>query len=68
MAMALDEPKDTDKTYSVNGVTYMIDTDLLDRLDNVKVDFVEDGPMRTGFSITSGNPLPKGSCGSGCSC
>ena len=63
--MALDEPKDDDEVISNNGVTYLMNKQLLDQVKPVTVDFVESA-YGSGFSISSS--LAKGSgCGS-CSC
>lgn len=45
----------------------MIDEDLLEKVENVRVDFIDQG-MRSGFSLTPGKPLPAGenTCGSDC--
>ncbi|MBM9537854.1 hypothetical protein JWG43_12300 [Desulfobulbus alkaliphilus] len=68
--MALDEPKDNDKVYEENGLQFLVDENLLEQCGAVKVDFIEAG-YRSGFSITSANPIgsggscSSGSCGSG---
>jgi len=63
--MALDEPKDNDEVIEENGINYLIEKELLERVQPVNVDFVESA-MGSGFSITSA--LSQGnSCGS-CSC
>ena len=68
--MALDEPKDSDKVFEEDGLKFLVDEGLLEKCGAVKVDFVEAG-YRSGFSITSANPLggggscSSGSCGSG---
>jgi Fe-S cluster assembly iron-binding protein IscA len=69
LALALDEPKDSDETLSNNGVTYLIDKELHERVGGVNVDFVEQG-WRSGFVVSSDNPVSSGpsSCGSSCSC
>jgi Fe-S cluster assembly iron-binding protein IscA len=63
--MALDEPKDNDEIIEENGVTFLIEKDLLEKVKPVNVDFVESA-MGTGFSITSAMSGGN-SCGS-CSC
>ena len=64
--MALDEPKDDDEVTVNNGITYMINKQLLDDVKPVSVDFAE-SPHGSGFAINSG--LKKaGGCGSGSSC
>mgnify|MGYP001036314373 CR=1 FL=1 len=67
--MALDEPKDDDEVTVNNGVTFMINKQLLEQVRPVSVDFVE-SPYGAGFAINSS--LKKGEgCGSSggtCSC
>lgn len=69
MALALDELKDTDDSYENDGISYLIDKDLLVRLGEVKVDYVEEG-WQTGFMVSSSKPLvtDQSACGSSCSC
>jgi Fe-S cluster assembly iron-binding protein IscA len=63
--MALDEPKDDDEIVKNNGVTYLVNRQLLDQVKPITVDFVESG-WGSGFSISS-NLKKAESCGS-CSC
>ena len=63
--MALDEPKEDDEIMDKNGITYLMNKELLDQAKPVTVDFVE-STYGSGFSISSS--MAKGnSCGS-CSC
>jgi iron-sulfur cluster assembly protein len=62
--MALDEPNENDEIIKDNGVTYLIEKDLLEQVKPINVDFV-DTAMGSGFSITSN--LPKGESCSTCS-
>jgi len=68
--LALDEPKDNDKTFQEDTVTFLVEEGLLSTCGTIKVDFLEAG-YRSGFSITSANPVgtggscSSGSCGSG---
>ena len=62
--MALDEPNENDEIIKDNGVTYLIEKDLLEQVKPINVDFV-DTAMGSGFSITSN--LPKGDSCSTCS-
>jgi hypothetical protein len=41
--MALDEPKDSDAVFEVDGFTYLIDRRLLDEVRPVTVDFTTFG-------------------------
>jgi Fe-S cluster assembly iron-binding protein IscA len=69
--LALDESKNSDKVFEEDGLTFLVDQDLLVKCGAVKVDFMEAG-YRSGFSITSANPLggggscSSGSCGGSC--
>jgi len=69
--LALDEPKENDEKYEQDGLTFLVDNNLLDTCGTIKVDFIDAG-MRSGFSISSEKPLGGGSgcssgeCGSGC--
>ncbi len=65
MGLALDEPKENDATYDNDGLTFLVDNGLLTTCGEIKVDFVDAG-MRSGFSISSANPVGGGSCGSSC--
>ena len=67
--MVLDEPKDTDDNYEVDGLTYLLDKDLSTQSGGVKVDYVDNG-WQQGFVISSTNPLGDGGggCGTSCSC
>ena len=68
MRLVLDEPKDTDESVEVDGLTYLIDKDLLTQSGEVKVDYVDNG-WQQGFNLSSQNPLGGGaSCSTdGCS-
>ena len=61
--MALDEPKDTDEVFEVEGFKYLADKDFLEKAKPITVDFAY-----TGFKITSNLTLGggEGGCG-GCS-
>ena len=62
--MGLDEPSDNDEIIKDNGVTYLIDKELLEQVKPISVDFVET-ERGSGFSISSS--LPKGTGCSSCS-
>ena len=66
MAMALDEPKETDIVYDVNGFQFIMDKDFDEKAKPVTVDF-----LGYGFKISSGVDLGAASacsstCGSSC--
>ena len=58
--MALDEPKDTDSSFKVDGFTYLVDRTFLKKVQPVKVDFIN-----YGFKISAGVEFDVGGC-SGC--
>jgi Fe-S cluster assembly iron-binding protein IscA len=63
--LALDEPKESDKIFEEGGIKFLVEDSLLEKCGAVKVDFMDAG-YRSGFSITSVNPLGSGgSCSSG---
>ena len=63
--MALDEPKDSDMVFDIEGFTYIADKNFMDKAKSVKVDFIE-----YGFKLTSNLELGPtcGGCGSNESC
>lgn len=69
--MVLDEPKENDDKYQVDGLTYLIDKDLSASSGKVTVDFVDNG-WQQGFTVNAENPLGGGAscstsgCGSSC--
>jgi len=65
--MALDEPKDTDDVYNVDGFKYIVDKEFMEKATPIKVDF-----MGMGFKLDCGIDFGPGcqSCGTesdGCS-
>ncbi len=50
--MALDEPRNGDNVFDVNGVTYLMDKDFFDHVKPVMVDY-NDSPNGSGFSIST---------------
>ena len=63
--MVLDEPGNDDHVFTEQGITFMVDNSLLERVKPIKIDFV-DSPMGSGFMINS-NLKKNNDCGS-CSC
>jgi len=63
--MALDEPKENDEIIKNNGITYLMEKSLYEKVKPINIDFVESA-MGSGFSITSATSRET-SCGS-CSC
>ena len=60
-AMALDEPKETDNVYEIDGYTYIVDKEFLEKVKPIKVDF-----SVMGFKIDCGFDFGSGSECSGC--
>ena len=63
--MVLDEPGNDDTVFTEQGISFMVENNLLERVKPIKIDFV-DAPMGSGFIINSSLKQDKG-CGS-CSC
>lgn len=61
--MALDEPEENDEKIEKDGLSYVINRQLLEEIKPVKVDFLETD-NGSGFYISSS----MSGCGSGCSC
>jgi len=57
--MALDEPRENDESYEVQGFTYLVNRDFMEKVKPIKVDFKE-----IGFKLTCAVDF---SAGSGCS-
>lgn len=76
LALALDENREGDMSFSEGGMTFLVGKDLLDECGDITVDFVtacSSGGGCSGcsggggFSVTSSRPL-KATGGCGCSC
>ena len=63
--MALDEPKDTDQVFSIEGFTYVVDKEFIKKATPVKVDYLD-----YGFRLTSSIEFDSkcGGCHSDGSC
>ncbi len=64
--MALDEPKDSDKRFDVEGFTYVVNESLLEKASPIKVDFINYG-FRLDCAIDFGDG-GCGGCGSSSNC
>lgn len=64
LALAVDEAKDSDDSYQVSGLTYVVDKALGIMAGGLKLDYVDDGE-RQGFLVTSDKPIQMGG-GGGC--
>ena len=66
LALGLDEEREGDQVIAVEELTFVIDTELLEKAKPVVVDFAEQG-----FSLTSSlvfEDRGTGGCGSCCGC
>ena len=63
--MALDEPKDTDDIFDIDGFKYLVDKEFMKKATPIKVDFSE-----MGFKLDCGIDFGSGcsSCGTTSSC
>ena len=59
--MALDEPRDSDETFAVNGFTFLVNKDFLEKVKPIKVDFTG-----YGFKVDCGIQFAPGGGCSGC--
>ena len=66
LALTVDEVRDDDHVFEVEGQTFMVNQNLSELCGELKVDFVDDG-IRMGFLISSERPFAQhngcGSCG-----
>jgi Fe-S cluster assembly iron-binding protein IscA len=62
--LALDEPKENDKVYDESELTFLVEDSLLETCGTISVEYIEAGP-RSGFGISSANPIGGGGCSSG---
>ncbi len=64
--MALDEPQETDFTYTDGGVTFAIEKNLFEEAKPIRVDYVE-SEQGSGFTLAS-RLVTGGGCGGSCAC
>lgn len=62
--MALDEPKDSDQVFDIDGFQYLMNKDFLEKVKPVKVDFIVNG-FKLDCGIDFHAQSGSGSC-SGC--
>lgn len=65
--MALDEPKNTDDTFDVKGLKFVVDKDFMEKAENIKVDFTGMG-FHLDSNVDLGGQEGCSSCGSGGTC
>ena len=59
--MALDEPKDTDEAFEIDGFKYIVDKNFMDKAQPVKIDY-----LANGFKLDCGLDFQTGCAPSGC--
>ena len=64
--MALDESTKEDEILEEQGVTYLVEKVLFEKVKPIEIDFVTT-PRGSGFKLTSGLSQ-ESACGSSCSC
>jgi iron-sulfur cluster assembly accessory protein len=64
LGLAIDEPQENDEVVTLKDLTFLIEDSLLQQLGEISIDYTDAG-ARTGFSITSSNPIEGGGCSSG---
>ena len=57
--MALDEPKETDTKFDIDGFQYIVNKEFLDMVQPIKVDFRE-----IGFSLSCNKDFSAAACSS----
>jgi iron-sulfur cluster assembly protein len=65
--MALDEPKENDSVFDVEGFQYLVDKDLFEKANPIKVDFLQVG-FKIDSNLNFGAAAESGSGCEGCSC
>ncbi len=65
--MALDEPKETDDVFEIEGFKYLVNKDLLGKAKSIKVDFQQIG-FKIDSSLEFGPASGCASCGTDTSC
>ncbi len=65
--MALDEPKETDDVFEINGLKYLVNKDLLGKAKPIKVDFQQMG-FKIDSSLEFGPSSGCDGCGTDTSC
>lgn len=68
LGMALDDPKENDQVFTQDGLTFLVDKELLKAAKQISIDFVE-SPGGSGFAVTSALSVKEkdnSGCGSCC--
>src|SRR3954467_4748056 len=62
-ALALDEPKDDDRIFDIDGIRVIVDEDSLKYVDGSEADYTEP-PMGSGFQANTPSVVASWGCGS----
>jgi len=62
LGLVQDEPSEDDEVFTQEGITYVVNKDLLEQVRPIKLDFI-DTPRGRGFFISSNLKKDCGSCG-----
>ncbi len=65
--MALDEPKDSDDTFDIKGLKFVVDKDFMEKAQTIKIDFSGMG-FQLDSNIDLGGQSGCGGCGSSGTC
>ncbi|THB79404.1 MAG: hypothetical protein D3926_10825 [Desulfobacteraceae bacterium] len=65
--MALDEPRETDDTFDVKGLKFVVDKDFMEKAENIKIDFSGMG-FHLDSNIDLGGQDGCSGCGSSGTC
>jgi hypothetical protein len=65
--MALDEPRDNDEQFTIDGFTYLVNKEFLEKAKPIKVDFMIHG-FKLDCGLDFGAAAGCSSCGTSSSC
>jgi len=63
LSLALDEPRENDETYEVQGYNFIVEKALGEQTGTIRIDMTS-----YGFTVDSENPMSSGGGGCGGSC
>ena len=66
LGLALDEQKDNDEVFHKDELQFLVEKGLFSLCGAINVEYIDAG-QRSGFKISSANPVGGGGCGGSCS-
>ena len=67
--MALDESKDTDQEFEIDGFKYIVDKEFIEKVKPIKVDFIDIGfRLSCSVDFSAGADSACSGCGSAGTC